>query len=140
LTEQASPDEASHVPSIARGAGETVLIVEDNPAMRRIVLRQLRELGYRVLESDRPAAALEMLKHEPVDLLFTDIVMPGGLDGIELARLVRERWPALKIVMTSGFPQARVDGDGGFLGGLQLLSKPYTKDELAAVLHSALVG
>jgi CheY-like chemotaxis protein len=117
-----------------------VLVVEDNPGMRRIVLRQLRELGYRVLDCDRAAAALEILQRESVDLLFSDIVMPGGLDGVELARIAQERWPALKIVLTSGFPQARVEGNGGLPGGLNLLSKPYHKEELAAALRVALDG
>jgi CheY-like chemotaxis protein len=119
-------------------AGETVLVVEDDPAVRRIVLRQLGEFGYRVLECDRAETALELLQREPVDLLFTDIVMPGGLDGIALARMAAERWPALKIVLTSGFPQARVDGNGEVLGNMQLLSKPYRRAELAAALRIAL--
>ena len=80
------------------------------------------------------------VQRERVSLLFTDIVMPGGLDGGELARLARERWPGLKIVLTSGFPQARVDGIGELLGSLPLLSKPYRKEELAAVLRTALNG
>jgi CheY-like chemotaxis protein len=117
-----------------------VLVVEDNPGMRRVSTRQIQELGYRVLQCDRAATALEILQREPVDLLLTDIVMPGGLDGVELARLAKERWPALKIVLTSGFPQARVDGNGELLGTLQLLSKPYRKEELAAALRSALGG
>jgi hypothetical protein len=66
--------------------------------------------------------------------------MPGGLGGGELARLARERWPALKIVLTSGFPQARVDEIGELLNSLPLLSKPYRKEELAAVLRAALDG
>jgi len=134
------PAEAPNARPAVRGAGETVLVVEDNPAMRRIVLRQLRELGYRVLECDRAAAGLELLQREQVDLLLTDIVMPGGLDGVELARLALERWPALKIVLTSGFPEARVNGNGEFLGSLRLLSKPYSKEELAAVVRTALNG
>jgi PAS domain S-box-containing protein len=125
-------------PATAHGAGETVLVVEDNPAVRRVVMRQLRDLGYCVLECDRAAAALEILQRKPVDLLFTDIVMPGGLDGVELARLARERWPALKVVLTSGFPQVRVNSNGDVLGDLQLLNKPYSKEELAAVLRAAL--
>jgi len=132
--------EAAEPQQILRGAGETVLVVEDNPSMRRVALRQLRELGYRVLECDRAAAALDLLQREPVDLLFTDIVMPGGLDGIELARIAQERWPELKVVLTSGFPQARVDGNGGQLGTLLLLSKPYHKEELAAALRAMLDG
>jgi PAS domain S-box-containing protein len=137
---ESATDDTSAAAPIAQSAGETVLVVEDNPAVRRVVLRQLRELGYRVFESDRAAVALDVLEREPVDLLFTDIVMPGGLDGVELARLALERWPALKIVLTSGFPQARIDRDGKLLGSLQLLSKPYHKEELAAALRTALDG
>ena len=122
------------------GAGETVLVVEDNAALRRIAVRQLEGLGYFVLECERAAAALELLQREPVDLLFTDIVMPGGLDGVELARLALERWPTLKVVLTSGFPQARIDAGGELLQGVPLLSKPYSKEELAAALHAALSG
>jgi PAS domain S-box-containing protein len=125
---------------VARGTGEVVLVVEDNLAMRRVALRQLRDLGYRVLECDRAAAALDILQREAVDLLFTDIVMPGGLDGIELARMAHERWPALKIILTSGFPQARVDGNGELLGSLFLLSKPYHREELASALRAAIDG
>ena len=79
-----------------------MLVVEDNPAVRRVVMRQVRELGYLALESDSATAALEVLQREPVSLLFTDVVMPGSLDGGELARLARERWPALKIVLSAG--------------------------------------
>jgi len=121
-----------------RGAYERVLIVEDNPGMRRVALRQLQDLGYRTRECDRAAAALELIEREPVDLLLTDIVMPGGVNGIELARLARQRWPALKVVLTSGFPQARVEGAGPLPDGLKLLSKPYHKDELAAAVRAAL--
>jgi PAS domain S-box-containing protein len=132
--------EIVQVTTAPRGAGETVLVVEDNAAMRRVSTRQLRELGYRVLECDRAATALDILQREEVDLLFSDIVMPGGLDGVELAHLAQERWPGLKIVLTSGFPQARVDSNGDLLGNLQLLSKPYRREELAAALRAALGG
>src|SRR6266851_3738966 len=135
---EALPREVAEARPVEPAAGETVLVVEDDPAVRRIVLRQLGEFGYRVLECDRAATALELLQREPVDLLLTDIVMPGGLDGIALARMAAERWPALKIVLTSGFPQARVDGNGELLGNMQLLSKPYRRAELAAALRIAL--
>ena len=105
-----------------------------------IVLRQLRELGYQTVDCDRAAAALEILQRERVDLLFTDIVMPGGLDGVALARLARERWPNLRIVLTSGFPQAHVNGDGGIAAELHLLSKPYSTEDLAAALRAAFEG
>ncbi len=130
--------DASHDKPIVRGAGETLLVVEDNAGMRRIVARQLRELGYRVLETDHAAEALGVLGRESIDLVLSDIVMPGGTDGIELARLARERRPDVKILLTSGFPQARVDENANYPAGLPLLSKPYSKEELAAALRATL--
>jgi PAS domain S-box-containing protein len=124
----------------ARGSGECILLVEDNAPMRRIALRQLRELGYRALEAERAAEAIGILQHAPVDLLLTDIVMPGGLDGVELARLARERWPRLKIILTSGFPDVRTNAAAAMPTDLRLLNKPYSKDALARVLRDALTS
>jgi PAS domain S-box-containing protein len=135
---QVSAHEADHEPGRASGGYETVLVVEDNPAMRRVVLRQLTELGYRVLEAENAAGALEWLQREHVDVLLTDIVMPGGVNGLELARAAAERWPALKILLTSGFPEARLTEDTTGTLGLRLLSKPYRKDHLARTLREVL--
>jgi PAS domain S-box-containing protein len=129
--------EPIRVSRVEQGGGETVLVVEDNPEMRSIVLRQLRDLGYQPVESDSAAQALDILHHEHVDLLFTDVVMPGGLDGGELARLVAERWPAIKIILTSGFPQERINSDSVELKHLRLLIKPYSREEMAAALRAA---
>jgi len=124
---------------VVSGNGETVLAVEDNAGMRRIVLRQLRELGYRVLEAETADAALLILERERVDLLFTDIVMPGEIDGYELARVARSRWPDLKVVLTSGFPEAKVNGNSGpALVTKRLLTKPYRQVDLARTLREAL--
>jgi CheY-like chemotaxis protein len=123
------------------GSGETVLAVEDNPALRRTVLRQLRQLGYRALEADGPAAALSVLAREKVDLLFTDVVMPGGMDGIALAKQAIERRPGLRVILTSGFPGAKVDDQLGALpDSVRLLSKPYRSSDLARLLREALDG
>ena len=138
--DEAGGVEAREIQAAAGSAGECVLVVEDNISMRRIVVRQLREFGYRVVETDRAAGALELLQHEPVDLLFTDIVMPGGLDGVELAHLALERWPNLKIVLTSGFPEIRTSNSKEALEGLRLLSKPYSREEFARALRDALDG
>jgi len=120
----------------APGAGEMVLVVEDNAALRRVVVRQLQELGYRVLEADDATTGLTILDREAVDLLFTDIVMPGDMDGLELARRTIGRWPAIKVVLTSGFPEAKVNGSFGSLASsVHLLSKPYRKQELARILR-----
>jgi two-component system, cell cycle sensor histidine kinase and response regulator CckA len=121
--------------------GETVLVVEDNEALRRVVLRQLAELGYRTFETTDAAAALALLEQERIDLLFTDIVMPGGLDGFDLARRVLERWPSVKVVLTSGFPSTKINGHlDTKAASARLLSKPYRKDELARVLREVLDG
>jgi CheY-like chemotaxis protein len=122
----------------AQGAGESILVVEDNIALRRVILRQLRDLGYRVFESDRAATALDLLEREQVDLLFTDIVMPGGLDGIELASLAIERLPTLKVLLSSGFPEVRSGTTPEFSTRFRLLSKPYNKNDLADALRETL--
>jgi two-component system, cell cycle sensor histidine kinase and response regulator CckA len=115
--------------------GETVLVVEDNPALRRLVLRQLKDIGYRVLEAESATAALEVLSTAKVDMLFTDIVMPGGMNGLELARVAVGRLPSLRVVVTSGFPDMKL-ADAS-LNNLRLLSKPYRKDDLARTLREA---
>jgi signal transduction histidine kinase/CheY-like chemotaxis protein len=124
--------------SLAKGESETVLVVEDDPSLRRVVRRQLLELGYQVLEAERAAAALRLLETQRIDLLFTDIVTPGSIDGMALARTAAARWPGLKILLTSGFPQAHGDEHGGAVNGMRLLSKPYGREELARVLREVL--
>ena len=124
-------------PVAASGGNETVLVVEDDAAMRRIVRRQLYELGYRVLEAEHATAALRLLETESVAVLFSDIVTPGSIDGIALARTAASRWPELKILLTSGFPQAARDGYGA-ANGFRLLAKPYRREELARALSDML--
>jgi CheY-like chemotaxis protein len=117
------------------GGHETVLTVEDNAAMRRVTIRQLGHLGYHALEADNAAAALKLLADEKVDVLFTDIVMTGEMNGLELARAALERWPALKVVLTSGFAGDMPDSE---VGDLRLLAKPYRVTDLARILREVL--
>jgi CheY-like chemotaxis protein len=119
-----------------RGAGETVLAVEDNERLRRLVIRQLRGLGYDPIEAGSATEALAILERQRIDLLFSDVVMPGPLDGIELAQQVRERWPTVKVVLTSGFPGTNLDGQQA----VRILTKPYRSAELEAALREALDG
>jgi PAS domain S-box-containing protein len=119
-----------------RGGGQTVLAVEDNPSMRRIVVRQLTELGYRALEAEDARAALHIMERQPVAVLFSDVVLPGGMSGYELARIASSRWPAIKIVLTSGFPENRIAGDGK-LFNIKMLSKPYRKEDIARIIANA---
>jgi two-component system CheB/CheR fusion protein len=139
MTEEMPSIEGNTVVPLAHGKGETVLVVEDNEALRRVVTRQLGELGYRVLAAENAAAGLELLDRQNIDLLLTDVVMPGGINGRELARRARQRWPGIKIVFTSGFSEARLNGDAGPLAACTpLLSKPYRKEDLASAAREAL--
>jgi len=123
----------------APGGGETILVVEDNAALRRAVILQLTTLGYQVRESENAVTALAILeRNEPIALLFADVVMPGKLDGYDLARVVRERWPSIKIVLTSGFPN--LDRDTHSEANFLLLTKPYRRAALARTLRDALNG
>jgi PAS domain S-box-containing protein len=132
--------EATEAPvrSVVLGSNETILVVEDNDALRDVVVRQLKEFGYRVLAAGDAARALALLAQEPVDLLLTDIVMPGGTSGVELARIAVERQPSLKIALTSGFPDGEIR-DLAESGAVPvLLHKPYRRAELAQVIRQAL--
>jgi PAS domain S-box-containing protein len=129
------------VETIPRGRGERVLVVEDNIALRRLVLRQLDQLGYLVDEAENATTALRLLEQRGnVDLMFADVVMAGKVDGFELARIVVERWPGTKIVMTSGFLGTEANGHGVPVPNVRLLGKPYQKADLARALREVLDG
>src|SRR5712675_157454 len=139
MTEEVTTVEESSAVPLVHGRGETVLVVEDNAALRRVVMRQLGELGYRVRDAENAAEGLQVMEKESIDLLLTDVVMPGGTDGRELARRARQRWPSLKVVFTSGFSEARLNGNASPpLSCTPLLNKPYRKEELASAAREAL--
>jgi signal transduction histidine kinase/ActR/RegA family two-component response regulator len=134
------PDREDVTAASPPGGGESVLVVEDNPALRAIVVMQLTRLGYRVSQSESAAAAIAVLEQDPqrIDLLLADVVMPGKLDGYDLARIVRQRWPATRILMTSGFPGTRLDHATTVAADIPLLTKPYRRAALAQALRDAL--
>jgi len=118
--------------------GEVILVVDDNKDVRTAVCAQLSDLGYEVHEADSAHAALERLDTLRVDLVFTDMVMPGGLSGKDLADRARARFPGLKVLFTSGFP-GKTFADGRELQpGDRLLSKPYRKTDLAQAVRQLL--
>jgi len=127
----------SHRP-VAKGA-MTVLVVDDERRMRRQATRILSELGYRVIEAENAAAAARLLeKDASVDLLFTDVVMPGEIDGRTLGQWARLERPGLKVLLTSGFPQP-ADAEGTPGGeALPLLKKPYSKEQLQEAVETLL--
>jgi CheY-like chemotaxis protein len=123
----------------SRGGSETILVVEDNIGLRRIVIRQLSEAGYHVLEASDAAAAMGSIEgSEPIHLLFSDIVMPGEMDGRDLARAAVLRRPLINVLLTSGFPDARLPGPGSRSAGSRLLIKPYRKEELLRAVREAI--
>ena len=123
----------------SRGGTETILVVEDNAGLRRIVVRQLSEAGYHLFEAPDAEAAMAILDGpEPIHLLLTDVVMPGAMDGRDLARFAVRCRPSLKVLLTSGFPDARLAGAGGLTSHSRLLSKPYRKEELQRAVREAI--
>jgi signal transduction histidine kinase/CheY-like chemotaxis protein len=136
---EARPTFAENAPAqLARGNGETILLVEDEPALLTLATRLLEELGYRVIGAENGPAALTIVSRgEPIDLLLTDIVMPGGMSGRQLAVEVRARRPGLAVVYMSGYSDDVVDRAEESLDA-ELVAKPYEQSRLAAALHDAL--
>jgi CheY-like chemotaxis protein len=128
----------SNTETAPSGEGEGVLVVEDNPAMRKVVTSQLQALKYRVLEASSAVDALEILEHETVDVLLSDIIMPGAYNGIDLVRIATERWPRIRVVLSSGFADPKVLSGLGSSGTIRNLIKPYRKDDLARAIRGAL--
>jgi PAS domain S-box-containing protein len=123
----------------SRGGNEAILVVEDNTGLRRIVVRQLSEAGYRVLEAPDAATAMGLIEGpEPIHLLFSDIVMPGEMDGRDLARAAVQRRPLMNVLLTSGFPDARLPGTASRSSDSRLLIKPYRKEELLRAVREAI--
>jgi PAS domain S-box-containing protein len=119
-----------------KGGKETILVVEDNAKVRKALVRNLDSLGYRSLEASSGLEAMEIVRLGiRFDLLLTDIVMPGGMTGYQLAAAIEELRPGQKVLFTSGYTELATDGT---LGSVPLLSKPYRKQELADALRSVL--
>lgn len=124
-----------------KGYGEEILVVEDDDNLRANVKTQLEGLGYRVRVAADADEALRVLDESPIiDLMFTDIVMPGRLNGRELAEAAHRRRPSLRILFTSGYSRHAVVRNGKLDDGLHLLSKPYRLADIAKALREALEG
>jgi CheY-like chemotaxis protein len=111
------------------------LLVEDNPEVQEIAGMLLDQLGYRVFRAQSAAAALQLLESgEAVDLVFSDIIMPGELDGIALARRVKEEYPDVAVLLTSGYAKAA----NAHEASVPILRKPYQLATLARAIRNAL--
>ncbi|QOC23018.1 PAS domain S-box protein [Wenzhouxiangella sp. AB-CW3] len=125
---------------IAKGGGKaTVMLVEDDELVREYARRQLEVLGYGVIEAEDGPDALERLEQvENVDVLFTDVVMPGGMSGRDLAEVAMEKHPDVKVLYTSGYTENAIVHHGRLDPGVHMLSKPWRRDQLARALQEVL--
>jgi CheY-like chemotaxis protein len=125
---------------VTRAIGhETVLVVEDDEALRAYTVETLGELGYRVLAAANGAAALEILKDgKTIDLLFTDVVMPGGVNGRQLADEAVRLRPDLKVLFTTGYTRNAIVHHGRLDAGVEMIGKPFSFSELSAKVRALL--
>jgi len=117
---------------------EKILVVEDEPQVRNVAVQMLAELGYRVIEASSGPSALALLAtHRDIDLLFTDVVMPGGMSGYELAAKARKTIPGISLLVTTGYADTHSAPAAG-LNEVMVLKKPYEESELAQKVRVAL--
>ena len=119
---------------------ETILLVEDEASLRRLAVRVLERAGYRILAAGSAAEALQQVKNagRPPDLLVTDVVLPGGMQGNVLARELTAAWPRLPVLYISGYPQDAIVHAGRLDEGVNFLQKPFTPDALVTTVRSLL--
>jgi CheY-like chemotaxis protein len=123
------------------GGSETILVVEDDPLVRNFVVAQLQGLGYRTIAAADSRAAMAVVENgEPFDLLFTDVILSGGMTGRQLADAVAKHRPGLKVLYTSGYTDNSIVHHGRLDQGVLLLTKPYRKTQLAQMIRQALKG
>ncbi len=124
-----------------KGGEETVLVVEDDDEVREVAVSMLTELGYRVVKARDAASALVVVDSGiPIDLIFTDVMMPGMLRSPDLARKAKERLPNVAVLFTSGYTQNAIVHGGRLDPGVDLLAKPYTREALARKIRHVLAN
>ena len=131
------PAVTSHAHDLAQIETETVLIVEDEPDLLDVASSLFLSMGYDVMTAASGSDALNLLASRDIDILFTDVVMPNGMSGIELAAYTRNNYPNVKVMLASGYPQPALKLDRSRLGEFAFVSKPYRLSDLARSLRSA---
>lgn len=131
---------ARPAPRVPVSGRETVLLVDDDDIVRATIGEMLEDLGYTVVEAPSGEQALALLQHGKIDLLFTDVVMPGALSGPKLAEEAKKLDPALRVLFTSGYTENAIVHHGQLDPGIELLSKPFTREELGTKLRRVLDG
>ncbi|HEY4975369.1 MAG TPA: response regulator, partial [Steroidobacteraceae bacterium] len=132
---------APNLAPMSHGGSETILVVEDDALVRNFVTAQLQTLGYQtVTAADGRAALAHVASGQRFDLLFTDVVMPGGISGRELAEEVSKQRPGTKVLYTSGYSDSSIAHDGRLDEGVRLLVKPYRMAQLAQMVRETIMG
>ncbi|QNQ98235.1 hybrid sensor histidine kinase/response regulator [Pseudomonas oryzihabitans] len=132
---------AAGQPGLLEGAHATVLVVDDEPTVRMLVTDLLRELGYVIIEAADGAGGLEVLHSDArIDLLVTDVGLPGGMNGRQLADAARVQRPALKVLFITGFAETSLLSDGHLEPGMAILTKPFAVEALAQRVRSLVAG
>ena len=125
--------------AVAEGGGGTILVVEDDDAVRAVVVETVRDLGYKVLKARDALSAMMVVESGlHIDLLFTDIVMPGPLQSTELADQAKQLQPHMAVLFTSGYAENAIVHEGRLDPGVELLTKPYSREDLARKLRHML--
>ncbi len=131
--------QAAAAPETRLAKGETVLVVEDNRDVRTLTVKRFERLGYRVVECVTGAEAMEVLKNGlKVELVFSDIMMPGGITGLDLGKWIIENRPSLPVILTTGFAEEIAGTVTTDEDSWTILRKPYTQNDLAEIVHKAL--
>lgn len=126
-------DEEAKVPLPRAEAGETVLVVDDEPTVRMLIGDTLNELGYTGIEAADAASGLKVLQSDAkIDLLITDVGLPGGMNGKEMAEKARQQRPDLKVLFITGYAQNAAISNGRLEPGMHVLSKPFPMEKLAS--------
>ena len=120
---------ASHRPA-------RILIVDDDPDVRLVLRRMLESGGYDIGEAGHGKEALDSAGERPCDLLITDLIMPGGVSGLDLCEIARTRWPHIRLLLTSGYAEELTNPERFERLKLKLLRKPYRQAELAEAIEA----
>jgi CheY-like chemotaxis protein len=130
-----------HAEAPRAGTGETVLVVDDEPTVRMLVIDVLKELGYVALEAVDGASGLRVLQSDRrIDLLITDVGLPGGMNGRQVADAGRQVRPDLKVLFITGYAENAVVGNGNLAPGMQVMIKPFAIETLASRIKGLIAG
>ncbi len=138
---QAQAIEEIQPASLQTGDGETVLVVDDEPLVRVLIVEVLEELGYRAIEADDAASALPFLESsDRIDLLVTDVGLPNGMNGRQLADAARDHRPGLKVLFITGYAESAVLDQTSLEPGMHIMTKPFAMDALATKIKNLIAA